>query len=230
MPVTVPAPALAQERPPGLRNPRYEGDPVNKTTGRWCRARVRRAGVLAVAAGLALSTAACSGGTPSAVGTATTGSTSSAGSTSSTGAGGASSAYVSDKLGLARCLRTHGVPNYPDPNAAGQEPPNSKQLISPPQGQAAVRACSYLGNRVHNDVAAQNQVVLAEYVRFAQCMRSHGLPNFPDPVNSEGRVEFVLSASQDGFDPHSPQVLAKAHDCEHVLPAGSGLPSVQVTS
>jgi hypothetical protein len=226
----MPASALAKERPPGLRNPSYQGDPVNKTTGRWCRARVRRAGVLAVAAGLALSTAACSGGTSSAVGTASTGSTSSTGSTASTGTGGASSAYLSDKLGLARCLRTHGVPDYADPNAAGQEPPNSKELIRSPQGQAAVSACSYWSNRIHNDVAAQNQAVLAEYVRFAQCMRSHGLSNFPDPVNSEGRVEFVLSVSQDGFDPHSPQVLAKAHECESVLPPGAGLPSVQVTS
>jgi hypothetical protein len=230
MPVTVPAPALAKERPPGLRNPSYEGDPVNKTTRRWCRARVRRAGILAVAAGLALSTAACSGSTSSAAGTASTGSTASASSTASTGTGGASSAYISDKLGLARCLRTHGVPNYPDPNAAGQEPPDSKQLISTPQGQAAVGACGYWGSRIHNEVAAQNQAVLAEYVRFAQCMRTHGLPNFPDPVYAGGRVEFVLSASQDGFAPHSPQVLAKAHECEHVLPPGAGLPSVEVTS
>jgi hypothetical protein len=222
MPVTMPGPALAKGRPPGPRNPSYARDPANKTTRRWCRARVRRAGVLAVAAGLALLTAACSGGTSSA------GSTPSAGSTS-TGTGSASSAYISDKLGLARCLRTHGLPNYPDPNAAGQEPPNSKQLIRTPQGQAAVSACSYLSNRIHNDVAAQNQAVLAEYVRFAQCMRSHGLPNFPGPVNAEGRVEFVLSVSRDGFDPHSPQVLAKARECESVLPPGSGLPSVQVT-
>lgn len=223
MPVTMPAPTLAEKRPPG-RNPGHEGDPANKTTRRWCRAPVRRAGVVAVAAGLALSAAACGGGTSSAAGTASTG------STSSTGAGGASSAYISSKLGLARCLRGHGVPNYSDPNAAGQEPPNSKQLISTPQGQAAVSACSYWSNRVHNDVAALNQAVLAEYVRFAQCMRSHGLPDFPDPVNAEGRVEFVLSASQDGFDPHSPQVLAKAHECESVLPPAAGLPSVQVTS
>jgi hypothetical protein len=215
---------------PGLRNPSYEGDPVNKTTGRWCRARVRRAGALAVAAGLALLTAACSGGTSSAVGTASTASTLSAGSTSSTGTGSASSVYVSDKVGLARCLRTHGVPDYPDPDAVGQEPPNSKQLIRTPQGQAAVSACSYWSGRIHNDVAAQNQAVRVEYVRFAECMRSHGLPNFPGPVYAEGRVEFVLSASRDGFDPHSPQVLARAHECERVLPAGSGLPSVQVTS
>jgi hypothetical protein len=230
MPVTVPGPALAKGRPPGPQNPSYECGPANKTTRRWCRARVRRAGVLAVAAGLALLTAACSGGTSSAVGTASIGSTPSAGSTSSTGTGSASSTYVSDKVGFAHCLRTHGVPDYPDPDAAGQEPPNSKQLIGTPQGQAAVNACSYWGSRIQNDVAAQNQAVRVEYVRFAECMRSHGLPNFPGPVYAEGRVEFVLSASQDGFDPHSPQVLAKARECEHVLPAGSGLPSVQVTS
>jgi hypothetical protein len=217
MPVTVPRPALAKGRPPGPRNPSYECDPLNKITRRWCRAWVRRAGVLAVAAGLALLTA-CSGGTSSAVGTA------------STGTGSASSTYVSDKVGLARCLRTHGVPDYPDPDAAGQESPNSKQLIRTPQGQAAVSACSYWSSRIHNDVTAQNQAIRVEYVRFAECMRSHGLPNFPGPVYAEGRVEFVLSASQDGFDPHSLQVLAKAHECEHVLPAGSGLPSVQVTS
>jgi len=99
-----------------------------------------------------------------------------------------------------------------------------------PQGQAAVGACSSWGNRIHNDVAGQNQAVMGEYVRFARCMRAHGLPGFPDPAYAERRVEFVLSASQDGFDPHSPQVLAKAHRCESVLPPGSGLPSVEVRS
>src|SRR6516165_10190238 len=182
----------------------------------------RRPGVLAVTVGLLLLTAACGSGTSS------TGGTSSTSGTSSSGTGGVSAAYVSDKLGFARCLRAHGMPNYPDPNASGQEPPNSKQLIKSPQGQAAVGACSSWGNRIHNDVAAQNQAVMGEYVRFAQCMRAHGLPNFPDPVHAEGRVEFILSASQDGFDPHSPRVLAQAHQCESVLPPGSGLPSVEI--
>jgi hypothetical protein len=189
----------------------------------------RRPVVLAVTVGLLLLTAACGRGTPSSS-TSSTGGTSSTSSTSSRGVGGVSAAYVSDKLGFARCLRAHGVPTFPDPNASGQEPPNWKQLIFSPQGQAAVGACSYWGSRIHNDVAAQNQAVVREYVRFAQCMRAHGLPDFPDPVNAEGRVEFVLRASQDGFDPHSPQVLAKAHHCESVLPPGSGLPSVEVTS
>jgi len=188
----------------------------------------RRPAVLAVTVGLLLLTAACGSATSSSS-TSSTSRTSSTGATSSSGTGGASAAYVSDKLGLARCLRAHGVPNYPDPNASGQEPPGSKELIRTPQGQAAVRACSSWDNRISNDIAAQNQVVRVEYVRFAECMRAHGLPDFPDPVNAERRVEFVLSASQDGFDPHSPQVLAKAHHCESVLPSGSGLPTVEVT-
>ena len=133
-----------------------------------------------------------------------------------------------DDVPLVGGVPLDGVPNYPDPNASGQEPPNSKQLIFSLRGQAAVAACSSWSNRIHNDVAAQNQAAMGEYVRFARCMRTHGLPNFPDPAYAEGRVEFVLSASQDGFDPHSPQVLAKAHHCESVLPRGSGLPSVEV--
>jgi hypothetical protein len=173
---------------------------------------------LAVTVGLLLLTAACGSGTSSTSGT------------SSSGTGGVSATYVSDKLGLARCLRAHGVPNYPDPNASGQEPPGAKQLTFTSQGQAAVGACNSWDHRIHNDVAAQNQAVMGEYVRFARCMRARGLPNFPDPVYAERRVEFVLSASQDGFDAHSPRVLAKAHQCESVLPSGSGLPSVKVTS
>src|SRR5215469_12189860 len=180
-------------------------------------------GVLAVTVGLLLLTAACGGRTSSS-------GTSSTSGTSASGTGGVSAAYVSDKLGLARCLRAHGVPGYPDPDASGQEPPGSKQLIVTPQGQAAVGACSSWSNRISNDEAAQNQATMGEYVRFAQCMRAHGLPEFPDPTYAEGRVEFVLSASRDGFDPHSPQVLAKAHQCESVLPPGSGLPSVELTS
>ena len=60
-------------------------------------------------------------------------------------------------------------------------------------------------------------------------MRSHGVPTLPDPVATDGHVEFVISTSKDGFNPHSPQILAKAHACQHVLPAGSQLPSA-VTS
>jgi hypothetical protein len=71
---------------------------MNETAGgrrRWYRPR--RASVLAVTAGLVLLTAAC-GGSPSSAGTS-----------------GASSSFVSHELAFARCVRAHGVPNFPDP-------------------------------------------------------------------------------------------------------------------
>jgi hypothetical protein len=72
---------------------------------------------------------------------------------------------------------------------------------------------------------AQQRQQLTGDLRFAQCMRSHGLPNFPDPTSGPDGPVFVFNVSQDGFDPHSPQILAKARECLHVLPAGSSLPS-----
>jgi hypothetical protein len=128
-------------------------------------------------------------------------------------------------------MHSHGVPDFPDPDSSGQI---SKEAIlqlkdSASRLQAAQTACQALWP-YQAPTQAQQRQQLADDLKFAQCMRSHGLPDFPDPTNSDGRVEFVISVSRDGFDPHSPQILAKAHACEHVLPAGSGLPPAALTS
>ncbi len=107
---------------------------MNETAGgrrHWCRPRPRRAGVLAVMAGLVLLTAACGGSLSS------SGSPSTTGGPSSTGTGGASSSFVSHDLAFARCVRAHGVPNFPDPNANGQEPPSVKDISKSPRFPAA---------------------------------------------------------------------------------------------
>jgi hypothetical protein len=136
-------------------------------------------------------------------------------------------------VSFSRCMRTHGVPNFPDPDSNGSIPGGKTTLrqlaASNSQYQAATEACQDLWP-YQAPTQAQQRQQLTDDVKFAQCMRSHGLPNFPDPTNSDGRVEFAISVSRDGFDPHSPQILAKAHECQHVLPAGTGLPSVTVTS
>jgi hypothetical protein len=43
-------------------------------------------------------------------------------------------------LRLATCMRAHGVPNFPDPNASGAIPPGSVNLNSP-QVKTALQAC-----------------------------------------------------------------------------------------
>lgn len=176
---------------------------------------VRAAAVITVVAA-ALLAAACSG-TPS-----------STGSGGSPNAGG--SANSPSVVAASRCIRSHGVPDFPGPDSSGQIPKETAQELGVSDSvlQAAQRACQALWPYQPATQAQQRQQ-LADDLKFAQCMRSHGVPKFPDPTSSDGRAEFVISVSRDGFDPHSPQILAKAHACQHVLPAGTGLPSVTVS-
>jgi hypothetical protein len=171
---------------------------------------------LIAAAGLALLAAAC-GGSP--------------GNTSGTaGAGAATSA--STGVAFTQCMHSHGIPDYPAPQGNGQlqKIDSGQQVgVSDAALRSAQTACGSLWP-YQALTPVQQQRELAEDVKFAQCMRAQGLPKFPDPTATEGRVVFVINTSQDGFDPHSAPVLAKARHCEAVLPNGSGLPSVQVTS
>jgi hypothetical protein len=130
-------------------------------------------------------------------------------------------------------VRSHGVPDFPGPDSSGQilKITSGQQVgVSDSRLNAARGACQALWP-YRAPTQAQQRQQLADDLKFAQCMRSHGLPDFPDPTtdSKSGRVEFVLSVSRDGFDPHSPQILAKAHECQYVLPAGTGLPSVTVS-
>jgi hypothetical protein len=180
----------------------------------WSRP-ARAAAVITVMAAAALLAAACSS------------SPSSTGSGGSPNAGG--SANSPSAVAYSRCVRSHGIPDYPDPDSSGQiRKETAQQLgVSDSVLRAATAACANLNP--YNLSQAQQQQQLTDDVKFAQCMRSHGVPNFPDPTSSDGRVEFVISVSRDGFNPHSPQILAKAHECERVLPAGTRLPSAEVS-
>jgi hypothetical protein len=124
-------------------------------------------------------------------------------------------------------MRSHGVPDYPYPNSSGQlpkiTPANEAQLgVSDARFETARVACQALWP-YQGPTQVQQRQELAGALKFARCMRSHGVPNWPDPKTDpdSGFVEFVISTSQVGFDPRSPspQILAKAHVCERGLPA-----------
>jgi hypothetical protein len=162
-------------------------------------------------AGLALVAAAC-GGSPGArvaqVGSSGTGSS----STSS-----AASAPVSRAVGFSECMRSSGVPTFPDPNSSGGIPKESLQQlgISSSRYQAAQRACRHLlpnGGRPPDQ--AQQQRVIALAVTFARCVRSHGVPGFPDP-GSDGRIP---DPSTVGIDQGSPKFRAANQACGKYRP------------
>jgi hypothetical protein len=164
-----------------------------------------------------------------------------------TGSGGSSyvggSSSSPSALTYSACMRSHGVPNFLDPDSSGQLPKaDPRQLgVSSSQLEAARQACQQLlpnnGGAINGDSIqecmmagdcpqALVQRVLNEERDFAQCMRSHGLPNWPDPsIDSQGRPVFVISISKAGFDPYSRQIWAKGNECSRLMPGLPGLPA-----
>jgi len=79
------------------------------------------------------------------------------------------------------CARAHGMPNLPDPQiAASGKAIFPSALNIPPQTR---RACQALYNRLipNADHRAPTPAELASLLRFARCMRSHGITDWPDP-------------------------------------------------
>jgi hypothetical protein len=124
-------------------------------------------------------------------------------------------------------MRAHGVPNFPDPSASGALSITPSSGINPQsvQVQAAFDACGkLLALGGHAPTPAQQAQALAQALRFSQCMRKHGVANFPDPQGGGGgRVSLKLNAKS-GIDPRSPMFEAAQKVCQPNLPAlpGSG--------
>jgi hypothetical protein len=87
-------------------------------------------------------------------------------------------------------MRAHGVSRFPDPASGGAIPKVSLQQlgISASRFQSAQSACKHLlPNGGSGPTPAEVEQVRAEGLRFSQCVRSHGVPRFPDP-GSDGRI------------------------------------------
>jgi hypothetical protein len=65
--------------------------------------------------------------------------------------------------------------------------------------------------------SANKASVFSRALAFAQCMRSHGEPNFPDPVRQGNSAHETISPDS-GVDPNSPQFTAARNACKHLLP------------
>jgi hypothetical protein len=128
-------------------------------------------------------------------------------------------------LQLARCMRAHGVSNFPDPRPGG----GGIQLgpgVNPqsPAFQSAKRACKefFPDNGGPPATSASDR---AAALKLSRCMRSHGVPQFPDPAFSPprnaravlvmGGMVFVIPAS---IDPNSPAFQHASHACGFGLP------------
>jgi hypothetical protein len=187
------------------------------------KAVMRTAVVIIAAASLALLAAACGG------------SSSSAGSGDASDAGGSVNSMA---LAYSRCVRSHGVPNFPDPPSSGAVPKGDAQHfgVSAARLQAAQAACQHLYPTTSGSIQECEttgvcpQIVVQHALtvmrRYARCMRSHGVPNWPDPtIDSEGRPFFNVSNAGITYqDTHSALFGSKDRECERLVGGSAGVP------
>ena len=165
--------------------------------------------------------AACGGGSKD-PGAASAPSTSTSGAPSgSSGSSSSGQSSQAEQLQLAQCMRSHGVPNFPDPpangaylNAIAAAGINTQS----PTYQAALEACkkySPAGNLTPAQSAAQD----AKGLEYSQCMRAHGVPNFPDPGTGPTGGQ-AINLHGTGIDPSSPTYQAANSACQNIIPSG----------
>lgn len=125
---------------------------------------------------------------------------------------------LSTMVAFSQCMRSHGVPNFPDPQhfAGGNVKLTIHNLQPSP---AALNACGHLlpTNGGPSQTAQQQRKQLADELSFARCMRGHGVSRFPDPT-AQGQLTVAMVEAQ-GIDVHSPAVLRVVQAC---LPASHG--------
>jgi hypothetical protein len=116
-------------------------------------------------------------------------------------------------LKYARCMRAHGVPGFPDPDANGQFRGLGHEQRGNPKFSAAQQACRDLApGGEHENLGGP--AFVSQMRRFAQCMRAHGLPSFPDPY-AQGRLRGAGHEQQG-----DPRYSAAFEACRARLPGG----------
>jgi hypothetical protein len=208
-------------------NANYRRREVNATT-RCLSECSRRFAVLAlVLVGVGFLGAACGGSPSSGVASIGSTTTSAPAPTPAARSGGNTTTEYRAALAYVTCMRSHGVPNFPDPSSNGQinvdfahggkggSPASAGINRNSPRYISADEACRHLlpGG---TPTPAQNQQALAKGLKLAQCMRSHGVPNYPDPNPTNPNVVHL-----NGVDPSSPQFQRAQKVCESLVP-GTG--------
>jgi hypothetical protein len=160
--------------------------------------QLRPLAALALVALISLISAGCGSNASSEAGTA---------ASADTGAGKKDTAR--DKaVKFAECMRNHGVGDFPDPDAKGDFG-NFGISVSPAVWNKAVSACKDLqppGTLSGKRSPKQQSAAL----KFAQCMRDHGVKDFPDPANGDPLIDTTKIPSLGNRSPRTDPVFAPA--------------------
>jgi hypothetical protein len=147
-------------------------------------------------------------------------------SSSASATASASGSERASVLAYSRCMRAHGIKDFPDPGADGglrlDAHPGSDVDPNSPRYQAADTACKSL----LPPPKAPPKNLKAQNLKYSKCMRAHGIGDFPDP-KPDGTLQIQASPGSD-LDPNSALYKAADDACKKYAPgggAGGGLSS-----
>ena len=120
---------------------------------------------------------------------------------------------------FASCMRDHGVTNFPDPQVTttpGGGSVGVRQAVPAsagrsPKFKAAQTACNGILPPPGSSGSGQQRPSKQVFLAFARCLRSHGLPAFPDP-NAQGQLTLQMISAA-GVDLKAPSFLTAAKAC-----------------
>jgi hypothetical protein len=189
----------------------------------------RAASFAAAATAAGVLVAGCGGGgSPSgsvaSLGSARTPSTSSASSPATGSPEGHEAAPGSQAVAFVACMRSHGVPNFPDPQISQHGSEGSVKIAVPasvgstPGFHHAQEACRKLlpNGGTPNNGSPIGPAQQAQYLKAAACIRAHGVANFPDPTFTSGGVHI----NQHGLNLNSQTFKSAVGACESLIPGG----------
>jgi hypothetical protein len=116
-------------------------------------------------------------------------------------------------MAIVQCYRAHGDPGFPDPV---YDPSDGRWhfAVSPGTAPASTQqACQHLFPTV-NASPPVPQAQFQQLVRLAECIRQHGVPNWPDP-NPDGAFGLPPSLQQ-----KTSAYVRAAQACQRYMPSG----------
>lgn len=123
------------------------------------------------------------------------------------------------ELGYAECMRAHGLPSFPDPQSDGTFNTTTQNAgdFHGPAFLSANKSCAHLEGP--GMTPAQQQRFTSQALKFAACMRAHGITNFqyyPPRGGGTGGI------GAQGANPNAPQFQAAQQACRKLQPSGGG--------
>jgi hypothetical protein len=145
---------------------------------------------------------------------------------------GSQGSVADNALKFSRCMREHGIKDFPDPDTSG----GGARLTfrtkvggggpTPQAMEAAQKACRHFQAADRPKLSPQERVAREEQVRkFAKCMREHGVDVQTSTAGGGALLRIQAGKASGGPNPESPAFQAAQKACQSLLPfKGAGGP------